>query len=496
MLSPPSASRSPSSTTANSLSNGSVLSNIKSKESIPGEERIRRHKKDFGLLPIPQRLRYDPNKILHFGLFMKIAFGFASTFTIANLYYCQPLLVQQAETFHVTFSQVSKIPTLVQAGYAAGVFFISPLGDLVRRRPLILALITISGSLTIVLATTNNVTAFEAVTFIVGAASATPMVLLPLAADLAPVERRASAISIVLSGLFFGILVARVIAGVIAQFTSWRVVYYFAIGVQLFVLVGCYLIVPDYPPKNKNLTYWDILRSMGKYAVTEPLLIQAMLVNIATSACFANFWVTLTFLLAGPPYHYSTLVIGLFGLVGMLGVALGPIVGRLVDKLVPWHASLISVVLLGCIQAIQVGAGGINISAVIIVAFALDVFRQMLQVSLTTSVFSLAPEARSRLNALLILTLFMGQVLGTSVGTEVFVKYGWRASAWLSLGWYGWQVIILLLRGPHCKRYTWFGYEGGLEGRKAVIEKREEFHNGLEKAPPGIREEGRTARES
>lgn len=72
----------------------------------------------------------------------------------------------------------------------------------------------------------------------------------------------------------------------------------------------------------------------------------------------------------------------------MFGVALGPIVGRLLDHLVPWHGSIISVVLLGAFQTVQVGAGGINISAVIIVAFALDVFRPMLQVSLTTSVFT------------------------------------------------------------------------------------------------------------
>jgi predicted MFS family arabinose efflux permease len=136
--------------------------------------------------------------------------------------------------------------------------------------------------------------------------SVTPQILVPLAADLAPEKRRASAISIVLSGLLFGILIARVLAGIIAQFTSWRVVYYFAIGVQTLVLVGSYLMLPDYPSKNKDLTYWHILWSMGKYAFTEPILIQACLISIASSACFSNFWVTLTFLLGGPPYHYST----------------------------------------------------------------------------------------------------------------------------------------------------------------------------------------------
>lgn len=40
---------------------------------------------DFSLIPIPSRLRFDPQKAPHFGIFMKIAFGFASTFSEALL---------------------------------------------------------------------------------------------------------------------------------------------------------------------------------------------------------------------------------------------------------------------------------------------------------------------------------------------------------------------------------------------------------------------------
>lgn len=82
------------------------------------------------------------------------------------------------------------------------------------------------------------------------------------------------------------------------------------------------------------------------------------------------------------------LVIGLFGLVGMFGVAMGPLIGRTIDKLVPWYASLVGVMLLMVFQAIQTGAGGINIAAVIIATLGLDVFRQTVQISLTTAVFS------------------------------------------------------------------------------------------------------------
>ncbi|KAL1733479.1 hypothetical protein EV714DRAFT_269788 [Schizophyllum commune] len=177
---------------------------------------------------------------------------------------------------------------------------------------------------------------------------------------------------------------------------------------------------------------------------------------MASSAVFASFWVTLTFLLGGPP-----LVIGLFGLVGMLGIAASPLVGRAVDGLVPWNASLISIVALIGFQAIQVGANGISVAAVIIGAFGLDVFRQMLQVSLTTAILTIDASARARLNAVLILSLFLGQVMGTAAGTHVFTKYGWRACAGLSMGWCGWQLLILLARGPRCARKTWVGWEGG-----------------------------------
>jgi len=289
------------------------------------------------------------------------------------------------------------------ASYATGLVLISPLGDLLRRRQLILCIIVLSTSFTIGLAITHKLAVFEALSYLIGATSVTPQILIPLAADLAPAHRRASAVSVVLSGLLFGILVARVLSGIIAEFTTWRVVYYFALGVQSFVLLGCYLMLPDYPSKNNDLTYFQILWTMAKFAVTEPILIQACLINMASSACFSNFWVTLTFLLGGPPYYYSTsvpiarsssitnfylsLVIGLFGLVGMAGVAMGPVVGRLIDRLLPWFTSLFAICMLLVFQSVQAGAGGINIAAVIVAILGLDVFRQMLQVSLTTTIF-------------------------------------------------------------------------------------------------------------
>ena len=72
--------------------------------------------------------------------------------------------------------------------------------------------------------------------------------------------------------------------------------------------------------------------------------------------------------------------------------------------------------------------------------------------------------------------------MGTASGTHVFVKYGWRPAAALSVAWSGFTLVVMLARGPHCRRYTWFGYEGGLEARKSVVEAREKANAEVEAA--------------
>lgn len=68
--------------------------------------------------------------------------------------------------------------------------------------------------------------------------------------------------------------------------------------------------------------------------------------------------------------------------------------------------------------------------------------------------------------------MFIGQVMGTTVGSYVFNKYGWRPAASLSLAWTGFMLVAILARGPHVPRYTWFGYSGGCEVRKSKLAER------------------------
>ena len=153
--------------------------------------------------------------------------------------------------FDVSYETISHIPTLSQAGYGCGILLISPLGDLVRRRQLVLLLMFLTTTLSVGMAMAKNVMMLEALGFVIGLFTVihlasdqieladdqgklqvTPQICLPWTADLAPSDRRARAMSITLSGLVFGLVFGRVLAGVISNFASWRDTFWLAVGLQ------------------------------------------------------------------------------------------------------------------------------------------------------------------------------------------------------------------------------------------------------------------------
>jgi predicted MFS family arabinose efflux permease len=172
---------------------------------------------------------------------------------------------------------------------------------------------------------TSSFPLFLALSFITAVSTVTPQLMLPLVGDLAPPHRRATALSIVVSGLLLGMLLARLLSGVLTQYTSWRSIYFLSLGLQYVIFILLWLFMPDYPSTNPGgLNYFSMLWSMVTMLWNEPILVQACVVGFLTSTTFTSFWTTLTFLLAGEPYNYSPLTIGLFALIGIAAMAFGP----------------------------------------------------------------------------------------------------------------------------------------------------------------------------
>ena len=95
----------------------------------------------------PPRCRWDPEKPPEFSMPLNILFAFAGAFTVANLYYNHPILNILAHDFNVPYDKVSQIPTVMQAGYASGLLFLCPLGDLFKRRPFVLLLVLFTATM-------------------------------------------------------------------------------------------------------------------------------------------------------------------------------------------------------------------------------------------------------------------------------------------------------------------------------------------------------------
>ncbi|EAL22725.1 hypothetical protein CNBB1730 [Cryptococcus deneoformans B-3501A] len=417
---------------------------------------------DFGFLPIPPGRRHDPSKKVSeefvFTWKLNLLFAFAATVSVMNLYYIQPMLVAVADSFDVSHDVVSRIPILAQGGYGCGILFISPLGDLVRRRQLVLILMFFTTCLSIGLALSKNVNMLSGLSFVVGFFTITPQIVIPWTADLAPLKRRATAMSVTLSGLIVGLVVGRTLAGIISL-AGWRYSYWMAVGLQGSMLIILWLCLPDTPDKKIGLTYPQVLWSMAKMYTKYPTLAQACFQAYTTSAVFAGFWTTLTFLLSDSPYHYSTLQIGLFGLLGLIAALLSPLWGYLIDQVHPYLAQLVGIWVCLISMIIGLTAAKVNVSAVCIAIAFYDVGQQLNQLGNGYRVAGIDPNARARLNGCNLLALFAGQTSGTAIMTKIYNSHGWYPTAGTAVAFLGVGMLALLLRGPH--ETGWIGWSGG-----------------------------------
>lgn len=296
--------------------------------------------------------------------------------------------------------------------------------------------------------------------------------MLPLVGELAPANRRPLALSIVVSGNLLGIVIARILSGVVAQFTHWRNIYWIALALQYIIFVALYLFMPAYPstnplPKGNRIKiflreYPRLLFSILTLAFNNPVLVQAGLISYCTSVSFTNFWTTLTFLLSSPPYSLPPVPIGLFGLIGVAGIFLGPLYAKyMIQPLkIPLYSVIVgeAVNLIGC--CIGTYTGKITLAGPVIQALGLDAGLQITQIANRNAIYAVAPDARNRVNTVFMICTFLGQITGTSAGNKIYNQYnGWVSSGSLSVAIVALSFVVVAARGPH--ETGWIGWGGG-----------------------------------
>ena len=408
----------------------------------PNREQMKRvpgnaHRKDMPVIAEDeQQAQGKPRHILPSQRLIPLL-GLACGITVSSLYFNQPLLIEMARSLHVTEARMSHVAVAAQLGYAAGLLFFVPLGDVVERRGLILKMIAGLILAMLVTAAAPALLPMILATILIGLMAAVTHVMLPIAPEIATPANAGRAVGSVMTGLLLGILLGRTFSGWIAEWLNWRAVFLIAAVICLALALFLRRALPSLPP-HTPLPYGAALRSLWTLVRTQPLLVESATVGGLVFAAFSCFWTTLVFLLGGGHYHLGAGVAGSFGVLGAIGASVAPIAGRLADR----HGSrwLISVALVLLIASWGVTwIFGYHIAGLIIGVLLMDAGAQASQVGNQTRIFALAHcpgsafGARSRINTVYMTTYFGFGALGSYLSAHAWERWQWSGVCGLAL---------------------------------------------------------------
>lgn len=356
-------------------------------------------------------------------------------FSVASIYYAQPLLPLMGANLHLTVEGMGLVPTLTQAGYALGILFLLPLGDRHDRRRLILVKSALLALLLLLCSLTGQLSSLLVVSLLIGMAATMAQDIVPATAILAPAGKQGKMVGTVMTGLLLGILLSRTVSGVVGAVFGWRVMYQAAaVSVALIGLV-MWRVLPRFAI-HSTLSYPQLMASMAHLWQRYPALRRAALAQGALSVAFSAFWSTLAVMLS-EHYHMGSAVAGGFGIAGAAGALAAPLAGGLADKF-------------GAGKVTQMGAALVTVSfalmfilpllplhgqlaLIALSAIGFDLGLQSSLVAHQNLVYGLEPQARGRLNALLFTVVFIGMSLGSVLGSKLYVLAGWNGVVTLAV---------------------------------------------------------------
>jgi len=375
----------------------------------------------------------------------------AAGLSVAPLYYSQPMLGALAADIGATPRTIGMVPMLAQLGYAFGILLLAPLGDRFDRRSVILAKAAALCAALMMSALAPSIGLLLAASLFTGMAATLAQDIVPAAATLAPDMHRGKIVGNVMTGLLLGILLSRVVSGLVAEHFGWRAM--FAAAAVSVAAVGLLAkqVLPRFAPTT-SLSYGSLLRSLLTLWQRHSALRRATVAQALISVGFSAFWSTLAIMLRDAPFHLGSAAAGAFGIAGAAGALFAPLAGRMADRRGPHRVALagtglavvsFAAMALGPLFSVH---GQLALLAVCAVGF--DLGAQVTLISHQTIVYGTDASARSRLNAVLFVGMFIGMAIGAGAGGLLYAQWGWTAvtglatiSAAAALGVRLWSIV-------------------------------------------------------
>jgi predicted MFS family arabinose efflux permease len=361
---------------------------------------------------------------------------------VANLYYGQPLAALMARSLALSASAIGSCLTACQLGYALAMLLLVPLGDGRERRTLMVqtALATSLSALLVALAPSYAL--LLVAHFLLGFSSCLPQMAVPFAVALVEPEERGAAIGTVMSGLLTGILLSRTVSGFLAAAIGWRGTFVAAAVVMAGLALTLRVrLSAQHPPEP--LPWRQIVFSLPGVLRSQALLVKHAWIGALGFASFSVFWSTLSFQLAELGQGPRTA--GLYGVLGLGGIAVASLVGRRAERWGALRVIALGLVILALSFAVS-AATSRSLLGLAIAAVLLDTGMQASHLTNQTVLFGLQPELRNRINAIYMVSFFVGGAAGTAAASLAWELARWQGVCWVG-GAFALCGLLPLVRG-------------------------------------------------
>ncbi|MES9541936.1 MFS transporter [Actinomadura sp. NPDC000600] len=346
---------------------------------------------------------------------------------VGNIYFPQAVSPLAAAGLGVPPDSAALVVTAAQFGYAAGIFLLVPLGDRFPHRPLIVAMLAVTGAALLCAAAAPGLAVLVGASAVVGVATVVAQVIAPMAAGLAAEDRRGAVMGTLLAGSIGGILLARTFGGFAAEWLGWRAPYLIAAAATLAIAAALAVALPATVPPSRQ-SYPALLAAPLRLLREEPELRRSCFYQATVFGGFQAVWTGVALYLTGPAYGLGVQAVGLLALVSAATMAATPVAGRRVDRRGPEPVTLVAI--LGTIASTGVLAlGGLGGAPGLVALGAgtllLDVAMQSGMIANQARIFALRPDARSRINTAYMTCAFLGGSTGSWLGAQACTRFGW-----------------------------------------------------------------------
>lgn len=361
-------------------------------------------------------------------LLMAVACGLCA----GGNYFNQALLHSIALHFGVEDATAGLSVTVAQVAYAVGLLFITPLGDKLERRRMAVVLMMLAAAGHAMVGWGNSFAWFMGGTLVAGLFSVAAQVLVPMAAALAAPGRAGRNVGLVLSGLLVGILLSRSVAGGLSALGGWSLVYQLtAVAMVLMALWMRHILPTSRHPQP--MRYTQVLSSMGQLLRTQPALRLRTTASALAFASVSVMFATMALVLSSAPLQLSDAQIGLVGLAGVTGALIANVAGSWADRgkgnaLLRLGAAML------LLSWLPLWWGQMSVLWFVVGVLVMDLGLQAINVTNQSSIASLLPEARSRMNAVYMTGYFAGASLGSALGVWAWNMAGWMGACSIGAG--------------------------------------------------------------